>query len=62
VSQEEDDYRALNRGIARTRKGSSFQVISDDGAWDCAEVFEKALLPSKILEAIVKIVSTEDRG
>jgi hypothetical protein len=60
ASEERDDYRALNREIGRTSKGSSFQVISDDGAWDCADVFEKALLPSKILEAIAMIVSAED--
>ena len=60
VSQEREGYRSLHREIVRHRDGTSFQVITDDGAWDCAEVFEKALLPSKILEAIVKIVSTED--
>jgi hypothetical protein len=62
ASQERADYRTLHQEIVRHRNGTSFQVINDDGAWDCAEVFEKALLPSKILEAVVKLVSTEDRG
>ena len=56
VSEDKDAYQALTKEMGECPNCSPLRLIPDDGEWNNAALFERALLPSKILQAIATIV------
>ena len=56
VSEARDEYLSLRTALRASAKAGDYRVVADSGNWDDARLWEAALLPSGILEAISDIL------